>query len=511
MKTEEEKREKLLNIRPLVLVFIGIVCGIVCAYYSFLFSSLIALICFLCFAIFFFCLGFIKRENKKGILVLSVMVLISFAIGFANSTVRINLSKKSDFNNQYGTYVGRVYERASYDSGALIYLDNVTFCDSNLKGKSVAFVYSDDLVGKLDVGSVISCDAFLVNETLNQNGDYENFSGVYFSLEEVKNVKIIDFEANLFEFGYIKARAFLKQNLSSKSAPVALAMLLGDTSEFQKNKLDNYRYAGVAHIFAVSGLHVGVMVACFTFLCNKFKVKPKLKPLIILLPTFIYCGFCGFRPSSVRAFVMAFCAIMADAIGFKKDNLSVLAVAGIILLLINPFNLYDYGFKLSFLAVCSIFALSPLFKRKTARLKCLSEPLSTTLSAQLGTLPVLTQMSGYTSIISLFSNLLFIPVSVVIYVFTMACFVLSAFFSLFIKGATIIMQAPNFLIGIIDGLISAIDFSIFSFNVEIKTFSIIWYVGLVFISDYFNFSKLSKTLVFVLTVLLTFGLTLLLA
>ncbi len=499
------KEEKFLNIRPAVLACVALVCGIACAYRSFLHTSLIALIIFCLLFLSFLILFAISKDKRKRVLVILCIILISFSCGFFNAHIRIQKTQNLSFHDQRGQYVGRVYEKHSYEHGSLLYLDNVSFCDYALQGKSVAFIFNSQTVSHLDIGAVISCDGLIVNRVKNEEVDGEIFAGVYYQLNEVKNIEIIDLSADFFEMGYMKARAFLKKNMSHEASSVALAITLGDTSGFSKYQLDNYRYAGVAHVFAVSGLHVGVMIGCVTFFCSKLKIKRKFRPFFILIPAFIYCGFCGFRPSSMRAFLMAGVTILANYVGFKKDNLSSCSIAGLILLLINPFNLYDYGFKLSFLAVSSIFALSPPIIRNTQKIKYFNEPLALSLSAGLGTFPILTQMSGYTSIISLLTNLFFVPVSVVLYLSTLLIFAISALASLIFSGAGVLMKAPEFLITAVDFLISKIDFSIFAIPVKIGYLSFLWYFGLACLSDYINLKAKNKAFIFASVIVAVFG------
>ena len=501
----DAKEEKFVNIRPAVVACVAMVCGIVCAYRSFLHSFLISLIAFLILGVAFFLPLLFKNENRKKIFIYLFVILLCFTLGYVNTFVRINTATKQSLSSQHGQYVGRIYEKSSYATGTLIYLENQTFSGEKIGGKSTAFIYSADLTDKIDVGAVLSCEANIVNRALSGDNDSDVFSGIYYKLENVANIEIIDFDADFCELGYLKIRAFLKNNLSAEASSVALALILGDTTAFAKYKLENYRYAGVAHVFAVSGLHVGVMVTCFTFLCNKLKIKRKFKPLFILIPAFIYCGLCGFRASSFRAFIMACCSISAGYIGFKKDGLSVSAIAGFVLLLLNPFNLYDYGFKLSFVAATSIFAFAPVITRKLKKLKGVGEPMAITLSAQAGTLPILTQMSGYTSIIAIFTNLLFVPVSVVMYVVTIVCLALSASLSMLFSGATKIMRVADFLICAVDNLISSVDFSIFATKITLGPLAVLWYVGLACVSEYFNFSSRSKTFIFITTVVTVFG------
>ena len=500
-----QKKEKIINVRPAFVACLSLVCGIFCAYRSFLHTPFINLIAYILCALFIGSLCFFKGDLRKRLAVIVCIASVFFFIGNVSSNYCINKAKNLPYHEQYGQFSGRIYEITSYESGYLIYFDECEIEGKKLHSKAVLFLYDDEVEHYIDVGAKIAFNAKINNRVKSGSKEGEVFGGVYYELEDASKVQIIDFQADFFEIVYLNARTFLKQNLSKEGAGIALALLLGDTSMFNKFKLDNYRMAGIAHIFAVSGLHVGLMVGIFTYLAKCLKIKRKLRPLFILIPAFIYCGVCGFRPSSLRAFIMATVAIFSNYFGFKKDNLSSCSIAGIILLLINPFNLMDYGFKLSFMAVTSIFLLKPLLTRQSRGLKWFGEPLSLSLSAQIGTLPILTQMSGYTSIIAIFTNLIFVPVTAFLHTFIFVCFILSAITSSFIAGAVKIMNVCDLLISSVDLLISNIDFSLFAIPTTLGGFSVIWYIAMFAVSDYLNLSSKQKLILCITSVVCVFG------
>lgn len=500
-----QKKEGLVNVRPAVIACLSLTCGIFCAYRSFLHGNFINLIAYLLCAGAITCSCFVKGDFKKRFIITVSIISVFFFIGNCLSNIAINKSNKLPYHQQNGQFTGRIYEIASYEQGYLVYFDECEFEDKDLNSKARGFIFEGEISHYIDIGARVGFEAKIVNRVKENKDEAEAFSGVYYELEEIEKVQIIDFEADFFEIAYLNSRAFLKKHLSKDASGIALALLLGDTTAFNKYKLENYRMAGIAHIFAVSGLHVGLMVGIFTYASKLLKIKRKFKPFFILIPAFIYCGLCGFRPSALRAFIMASVTILADTFGFKKDNLSSCAIAGIALLLINPFNLMDYGFKLSFMAVSSIFLLQPLFTRHAKSLKWFGEPLSLSLSAQIGTLPILTRMSGYTSIIAIFSNLIFVPVTSFIYTFTFISFVIGAVCSLFSLNASFIMKASDLLISSVDLLISKIDFSIFAIPTSLGTLSVIWYLAMACMSDYVNLTTKQKLILGGLSVLLIFG------
>lgn len=209
----------------------------------------------------------------------------------------------------------------------------------------------------------------------------------------------------------------------------------------------------------------------------------------------MYSGICGFRPSAVRAFIMAATVLLSGCVGFKRDRLSALSIAFIIILLWQPFYLFDAGFELSFLAVGGIIALAPLFKRGAKPLKGFGDALSASLSATLGTLPVLTDMCGYISIISLFANLVFVPAICICYqatvCFTLVAIIENAIFS----SATVSLFVPDALLKFISYAVSLIDYSAFIVPASFSYLAIPYYFGFTFLTDYLNVSLKKRVLI----------------
>lgn len=86
--------------------------------------------------------------------------------------------------------------------------------------------------------------------------------------------------------------------------------------------LENFRNGGVAHIFAVSGLHIGFLAGVVFFLLRSCRVRGVPKVLISAAVLVFYAGICGFSPSSLRAAVMASVLAAAKETGMKYDGLS---------------------------------------------------------------------------------------------------------------------------------------------------------------------------------------------
>lgn len=502
--TNEEN--KLINLRPIVIACCFLVIGIFCAFYSFKISKLFSIIAFALFFCLFAIMAFLKVSFKRKLIIFSIICLCFFLLGHFLTDLRINKVKNLSVKVESETFVGRVCEVTYYDSGVYVEFDNCKFRSYDIEGKTSAFIYDDYLIDKIDIGAILQCNATICNKYYLGEIESDIFGGLYYELKDISQIEVVGVKVNFYEVIFLKARSFLRTHLSEKSYSTAIALTLGNTSFLPRTVLQEYRFAGIAHIFAVSGLHIGVFISIFTFLASKLNVKKIFKILIILVPAFIYCGVCGFRPSSLRAFIMALITVIANYIGFKRDNLSAVALAGIILLIINPMNLFEVGFKLSFLAVSAIFIINPVFERGSSIFKSVGNPLSVSLSAQLATLPVLTDMSGYISIISIFANLIFVPVAVALYLITLLFFILSAFLSMFADSiAQFLMLAPDYLLKACNFLILKIDYSIWAIPATFSLYKIPWYLGLACLSDTLNLTWKQKLITSLITIAVTFG------
>ncbi len=159
------------------------------------------------------------------------------------------------------------------------------------------------------------------------------------------------------------------------SAQLLKGVLLGKRSDLPTETLDIFRNSGTFHVLAVSGLHVGlVAMICYFGLSiiqipiTTLRIPKKIISLLTIIAVLIYACLVGFRPSVFRATLMAILFLFATIIERDTDIYNLLAVAALVLLLINPTQVWDVGFQLSFVAVASIVYLVPKMERPLRKL-----------------------------------------------------------------------------------------------------------------------------------------------
>lgn len=187
--------------------------------------------------------------------------------------------------------------------------------------------------------------------------------------------------------------------IGDEQLPVLSALTLGYKGDLDKITREAYSVAGISHVLALSGMHIGIIWFLLRWLKGSL--------VIVLLWGFAF--IVGLESSVVRAVVMCMLMELGRLSGTKVFSVNTLSIAAFSMLLYNPFYLFDVGFQLSFVAVASILFFYPLifaflsFKNRMARwawgILCIS------MAAQLGTAPLVMYYFSNFSVYFLMTNL----------------------------------------------------------------------------------------------------------
>ena len=186
-----------------------------------------------------------------------------------------------------------------------------------------------------------------------------------------------------------------RQNFGKEELAVIQALLLGQRRDLSQETNENYAAAGVMHILAVSGLHVGIILLLLNRLLSFLDRKSwgKLtKTFLLLLLLWAYALLAGFSPSIVRAVCMFSFVAVGMQLKRQTNVLNSLFLSLMLLLLFRPNWAREVGFQLSYLAVISIAILQPLLFNmlvlKNSVLRYFWSLFTVTLAAQVGVLPL---------------------------------------------------------------------------------------------------------------------------
>lgn len=251
--------------------------------------------------------------------------------------------------------------------------------------------------------------------------------------------------------------------LSEVSNGILKALLLGEKSDLSSDTRKAFANAGVMHVLAVSGLHVGILLLFIQLLFKPFEKQPRhkayhiLKNTIILSIIWLFAALTGFSPSISRAATMFTFLIFGQLLQRNYNAFNSLSAAAILLLCLNPNDLFNVGFQLSFSAVFGILFFYPLIRkifysrfyliRKAWELSVVS------VSAQLATFPLTLYYFHQFPLYFLLANLIVIP-----FVFLL---MIGGFILLF---AGFIINHPTIMISLIDHAILGLMKLISSIN-----------------------------------------------
>lgn len=146
----------------------------------------------------------------------------------------------------------------------------------------------------------------------------------------------------------------IRENTSATTQPIGLALLLGNRSELSFQTQQEFSQSGLIHFLAISGLHIGFFSAFVWGLCHVLNLPRTLAAGLLLGAIVFYLLIIEVRPPIIRA--ASFCALVTlGLISWRAiTTLNLVCISAILILVINPTDLFDVGTQLSFLAVASI-------------------------------------------------------------------------------------------------------------------------------------------------------------
>lgn len=321
-------------------------------------------------------------------------------------------------------------------------------------------------------------------------------------------------EGNPFiRYVILPLKNFIKQSFRSTLSGEVEAFLggimLGERENLRAETKEAFSKTGVYHILAISGLHVGVVAFIFFIFFRSVRLPflPAVFCCITLLV--IYAFITGLRPSVVRATIMSTVVLIGLVIERNIDLVNLISFAALIILLFNPHALFDVSFQLSFSATLSIvYFLSKVYKnpKSNSTHRYLISPFFVSIAAQLGTGPVVAYYFHLLPLLSIFINLLIIPMvtlSIALGFTTTATSLLSFKISTMFASANYLII--KFILNTV-GFLSKLKFSHLSVPKPPFAFIISYYLLYILILNFKDSLRARKWLIIVLLVLPNYAL-----
>lgn len=271
---------------------------------------------------------------------------------------------------------------------------------------------------------------------------------------------------------------------------VALALILGQRQEISTDIIQDYQFSGATHILSVSGLHVGFIMLFISFILKPIPNTRKgsfIKLIVILISLIIFAIISGLSPCVLRSVVMFSFLAIGNHLRRNGNIYHTLLVSILLILLCEPYFLFDIGFQLSYLALFSILWLQPILKNiwdpKNKIIINIWNALTISFARQIGTLPLCLYYFHQFPGLFFVTNLIIIPVLSFIMIAGIIVMILAVFIAppqfliqIFEKSIYILNKLIHFVASFDSFVIREISFNnyyLFAFYLWI-IFTFIW-------------------------------------
>lgn len=285
-----------------------------------------------------------------------------------------------------------------------VYRMNLSLEDGRIKVLKINNKYPlKNIYGKLGYKEDGKYEGYFLVKSIKE---YEN---IYFvELEDVKSTKIKDsFLEKYLQTLFNRA----EENYSYGIRNINRAILLGDNTRIKKDLKDKIRYIGLSHIFAMSGLHIGLVIAIFYFIFKKTVKNKRLIEILLLISITLYYLSVKESPSFTRAYIMAVVYLLGKLFYEKVDLRKTLFVSAIISILINPIAIFSVSFQLSYGAMIAITYIFPYVRKINYKKFKILDYILFTSTIQIFLIPITVYYFSTVQVLSLISNLIFLPLA----------------------------------------------------------------------------------------------------
>ena len=310
----------------------------------------------------------LKRLGVKSVCNLSATPFVIISAAFIMVLALISLAY---FNVHAARYddlaqggvratVTSVESRTAYGA---VYEVRMSLCDG--KGERAKGLVSTDSTVQLNIGDVIEADVeFCAPEDFYSYRDTSRLElvadGIVFTANTVGEIRLCGEDSGILTL-LAKLRelfgAKISLYLDKESAPLADALFLGKREGLGKTERD-FKYAGVMHLLALSGLHLSIITGGFERFLMRLGVGAKVRSTLTILLAAFYVALTGFISSAMRAAIMLAITYAASLIDTDSDRITSLFTAVGLIVLADPTAVFDVSLQLSFAATLGLLLVA---------------------------------------------------------------------------------------------------------------------------------------------------------
>lgn len=443
----------------------GLTLGLICMGLSFLIWSLITIL---------------SKNPITGLKLSSFhtlwIVSLFAGIGSIDYYFKCQPYLEADINGRKCSFTGKIEEVMTLSDGDRFKLKIIKIEDEsgrNIKAKNINILlktngylgHKDDIIYfKATPKSFGSSPSWKDYADRMKRQGFSYYSNVKY--DEIQNLgvsSVFHFLDDLKEYLIIKIE---KSSLNRDTSEFLISILLGDRSFLSSGIKQTLNGAGLAHVLSLSGMHVAILFSIFLILLFPLSLfgYNKSRKIIGLILIWGYVLLTGGAPSTVRASIMASFIVIAFILERKNSALNALLTAVVLILIINPYNLWDIGLQMSFLCVASILIftskLNPVDHHSHPKLYKSINVILTTLVASVCTWVLVAYYFTSVPLLFLPANIILLPLLPLFvgtgffYVvmltlgidFSWISKILDFFYKIFIEGAAVLSLSGNSIV-----------------------------------------------------------------
>jgi len=313
-----------------------------------------------------------------------------------------SIPMKTTYKENDSTFEGNILSIKKYDTKTTLIIK-----EKNKTEKILVNYY--EKIDKINLGDKVKIKGTLKLPSKNTVPNlfnyrkYLNNNNIYYILTASEITKI---KNNTKILTHYKNK--LQKYINRKKAHTYLNIfILSNKNDLDKEVLNSYQVNGLSHLFSISGMHITLLLGTILKLLDKVSYNRYYKYIFLIIILIIYMYLTDFTPSILRSGIMFILLTLNKLFNFKIKTKNIIMLTFIIIVLINPYYIYNLGFQLSYLISFYLIIFAHIINKHKNYFKKLS---ITSLISFLVSFPIIISNYYQVNLLSILINLLFVPI-----------------------------------------------------------------------------------------------------
>lgn len=313
-----------------------------------------------------------------------------------------SIPMKTTYKENDSTFEGNILSIKKYDT-------KTTFIIKEKNKTEKILVNYYEKIDKINLGDKVKIKGTLKLPSKNTVPNlfnyrkYLNNNNIYYILTASEITKI---KNNTKILTHYKNK--LQKYINRKKAHTYLNIfILSNKNDLDKEVLNSYQVNGLSHLFSISGMHITLLLGTILKLLDKVSYNRYYKYVLLIIILIIYMYLTDFTPSILRSGIMFILLTLNKLFNFKIKTKNIIMLTFIIIVLINPYYIYNLGFQLSYLISFYLIIFAHIINKHKNYFKKI---FITSLISFLVSFPIIISNYYQVNLLSILINLLFVPI-----------------------------------------------------------------------------------------------------